>query len=481
MSKKFSAKDILAKRVGIRSNIVATMGPACMQTEQISNIVQAGAFIFRMNFSHGDYLEKQQMIDNVRAVEKTAGTPLTIFQDLQGPKIRLGKIKDGYAQLKMGQEFILTLDKIEGDNKIASISHPQILKDLTPGKEVYINDGLVKLVAEKIEGKNIYCRVVDDGEISTGRGVNFPGTCVKIPAITEKDKKDLEFALKAGIDMVALSFVRSPKDIEDLRSLMKKYGRIVPIIAKIEKWEAVDNIVAIIDAADVIMVARGDLGVELPVEKVPAIQKRIIAACRGKAKPVITATQMLISMVENPTPTRAEVSDIANAVYDGTDAVMLSNETAVGKYGSRAVETMLKVIGNTELINPKPSEEFWARMTPTEAVAQAASRMADSIGAPVIVCTTESGAIARFISQQRPKAFIIAMTSNEQTLKKLAFSWGVMPVFVQPFSSSDDTFAKAIDIVRDLGVAKKGDLVVITSGTITQKAGQTNLIKIDKV
>ncbi|MFA5166541.1 MAG: pyruvate kinase [Candidatus Paceibacterota bacterium] len=483
--KKLSKEEIISKRVDCRANIIATMGPACMQKEQIAKIVESGAFIFRLNFSHGDYLEKQQMIDNVRAIEKSAGTILTIFQDLQGPKIRLGKIKDGYAKLKMGQNFILTTEKIEGDENIASISHAQILKDIEAGKEIYINDGLVKLIATKIEGDKIHCKVVDDGEISTGRGVNFPGTSVRIPAITEKDKKDLAFALGAGIDMVALSFVRSAKDIEDLRGLMKKNGRIVPIIAKIEKWEAVEGIDEIIDASDVIMVARGDLGVELPVEQVPVIQKRIIAACRKKGKPVITATQMLISMVENPTPTRAEVSDIANAVFDGTDTVMLSNETAVGKYGPRAVETMIKVIKNTE-----QNERFMDliekyAVTPgsssTESIADAACKIAQNLNAKVIVCATESGSSARLISKHRPEAYVIAMTSQEDTLRKLSFSWGVMPVKVKPFTSSQQTINKAVEVVKAMGVAKAGDTIVVTCGTITQQAGTTNLIKVEKI
>jgi pyruvate kinase len=456
-----------------------------MQKEQIAKIVESGAFIFRLNFSHGDYLEKQQMIDNVRSVEKAAGTILTIFQDLQGPKIRLGKIKDGYAKLKMGQEFILTSEKIEGDEKMASLSHSQIFKDVEPGKEIYINDGLVKLIATKVEADKIYCKVIDDGEISTGRGVNFPGTSVRIPAITDKDKKDLAFALGAGIDMVALSFVRSAKDIEDLRDLMKKSGRIVPIIAKIEKWEAVKDIEEIIDAADVIMVARGDLGVELPIEQVPVIQKKIIASCRKKGKPAITATQMLISMVENPTPTRAEVSDIANAVFDGTDTVMLSNETAVGKYGPRAVETMIKVIKSTE-----QNERFWdvtdkyetkPGSSPTEAIADAACKVAQSLGAKAIICATESGSSARMISKHRPDAYIVAMTSQEDTLRKLAFSWGVMPVKVKPFTSSQQTINKAIELAKEMGIAKAGEKIVVTCGTITQREGTTNLIKVEKI
>lgn len=483
--KKLSKEQIISKRVDCRANIIATMGPACMQVEQIAKIVESGGFIFRLNFSHGDYLEKQQMIDNVRAIEKAAGTILTIFQDLQGPKIRLGKIKDGYAKLKMGQEFILTSEKIEGDEKMASISHSQILKDVEAGKEIYINDGLVKLVATKVEGDKIYTKVIDDGEISTGRGVNFPGTSVRIPAITDKDKKDLAFALGAGIDMVALSFVRSAKDINDLRDLMKKNGRIVPIIAKIEKWEAVEDIEEIIDAADVIMVARGDLGVELPIEQVPVIQKRIIAACRKKGKPVITATQMLISMVENPTPTRAEVSDIANAVFDGTDTVMLSNETAVGKYGSRAVETMIKVIKSAEK-NERfvDAVERYATLpgsSETEAIADAACKIAQSLNAKAIICATESGSSARLISKHRPDAYVIAMTSQEDTLRKLAFSWGVMPVKVKPFTSSQQTVNKAIEVAKEMGIAKAGDTIVVTCGTITQRAGTTNLIKVEKI
>lgn len=482
---KINKAKILQQRVLNNTNIVATMGPSCMREDQILRIVEAGAYIFRMNFSHGDYAEKQQMIDAVRAVEKKVGMPLVIFQDLQGPKIRLGKIKEGYAKLKMGQEFILTTEVMEGDEKMASISHPELIKDLEAGKDIYINDGLVKLEITKIAGNKIHTKVKDDGEISTGRGVNFPGTVLSIPAITEKDKKDLKFALGAGIDIVALSFIRTAKEIKQLRSLMEKYGRIVPIIAKIEKWEAIENLDEVLETADLVMVARGDLGVELPIEQVPVVQKKIIDGCKKHNKPVITATQMLISMVDNPTPTRAEVTDVANAIFDGTDAVMLSNETAVGKYPDKAVEMMAKIIQTTEkndlLKEALLQHESLIEKTTTGAIAAASTTIAKQAKAKLIVCATETGNTAKLISRLRPQATILGLTSNEVALRKMAFMWGVLPVKVKPFTSANQSFLQSVKIAKDLDLVEKDDLMVITSGTITQTSGATNLIKLEKI
>lgn len=478
---KIDKKEILRKRLSCKGNIIATMGPACMEKEGILNLVKSGAYILRLNFSHGDHEEKRIMLKNIRSVEKQAGTPLTTFQDLQGPKIRLGKIRDGYAKVRMNQKFVLTADDILGDENIASLKPAGIVKDLKVGSEIYINDGLVKLVATKLEGKNVICKVIDDGEISDGRGVNFPGTEVSAPAITEKDKKDLKYGLKAGVDMVALSFVRSAKDIIELRKLMAKYGRVVPVIAKVEKWEAVQAIEEIVEEADVIMIARGDLGAELPLDEVPVVQKRIIEICRKKATPVITATQMMTSMVDNPAPTRAEVSDIANAIYDGSDTLMLSNETSLGKYGEKAVSTMMQVIKSTEknirfaYIVP----ENGAKHEPIEAIAKSAANISEEIDAKAIVCVTETGHTAKLISKYRPSTNIIALTPNDETLRKLAFSWGVVPVATKRLN--DDVFAMARKAISDLDLPKKKGNVVIVSGTPTKKTDIVNLIKIDQI
>ncbi|MBP6890879.1 pyruvate kinase [Candidatus Parcubacteria bacterium] len=475
-------KEILKKKSLGNTKVVATIGPETKDKESIEAIVKEGVSIFRINFSHGTHESNGEIIKNIREIEKIVGIPLTVFADLQGPKIRLGKIKDGKDKLKLGQEFILTTQEILGDNKMASITDIDI-KDIEAGKDIYINDGLVKLQITKIVGDKIYTQVVDDGDISDGRGVNFPGTTLSLPAITPKDKEDLAFALKAGVDCVALSFVRDQQEIQELRNLMG--DNQVPIIAKIEKWEAVENIESIIQAADVIMVARGDLGVELPIEKIPLIQKRIISLAHTWKKPVITATQMLISMVENPTPTRPEITDIANAIFDGTDAVMLSNETATGRFPLRSVQTMQRIIQTTE---KSDLFEYFVSMKGerveknySAAIGASAVEIAGTIGACAIFCATELGRTARLISSRRPLVPIFALTAKDQTMKDLNFFWGIIPIVLDKVKDAEAIFQTSEKIAKELELGGDGDSIVVTSGSKPGITGGTNLVKIQNL
>ncbi len=469
-----------------KTKIVATLGPATTTPEKIEALVKAGVDIFRINFSHGTENEHSETIERIKQITGRFDFPVAILQDLQGPKIRLGKIKNGKAILNRGAEFILTTKEIIGDEHIASITFPAVIKDVSPGEIIYINDGLIKLKIERIDKENIYTKVIEGGEISDHKGVNFPNTRLSVPAITEKDKKDLQFGLKHGVDLVALSFVKSPDEVEELRNLMKKYGRVVPIISKIEKWEAVENLESIVEVSDGIMVARGDLGVEMPIEQVPIIQKKIISMSNRKGKPVITATQMLNSMIENPTPTRAEVTDIANAIFDGTDAVMLSNETAVGKFPVESVSVMRRVIKNTEKSTIfkrflKSKKDKIEGNSISEAIALSANKIAENVNAKVIITATESGRTALLVSKYKPDVPIIAITPREETLKYLTLKWGVIPVKVKAFKTVDEILEKAVKIVREKGIAKSGDAVVITAGSHTGISGSTDLLKVATV
>lgn len=469
-----------------KTKIVATLGPATTTPEKIEALVKAGVDIFRINFSHGTENEHSETIERIKQITGRFDFPVAILQDLQGPKIRLGKIKNGKAILNRGAEFILTTKEIIGDEHIASITFPAVIKDVSPGEIIYINDGLIKLKIERIDKENIYTKVIEGGEISDHKGVNFPNTRLSVPAITEKDKKDLQFGLKHGVDLVALSFVKSPDEVEELRNLMKKYGKVVPIISKIEKWEAVENLESIVEVSDGIMVARGDLGVEMPIEQVPIIQKKIISMSNRKGKPVITATQMLNSMIENPTPTRAEVTDIANAIFDGTDAVMLSNETAVGKFPVESVSVMRRVIKNTEKSTIfkrflKSKKDKIEGNSISEAIALSANKIAENVNAKVIITATESGRTALLVSKYKPDVPVIAITPREETLKYLTLKWGVIPVKVKAFKTVDEILEKAVKIVREKGIAKSGDTVVITAGSHTGISGSTDLLKVATV
>ncbi len=474
---------MIQKRKECKTKIVATIGPSTNTEEKIKRLIVEGVDVFRINFSHGDKEQHRETIKKIKAISNDLSYPVSILQDLQGPKIRLGKLKNGKAFLKNGSEFILTTEEILGDEHICSITFPSVIKDITVDQLIYINDGLIKLKVKKVTGDKVYTTVIEGGEISDHKGVNFPNTRLSIPAITEKDKEDLKFGLSNGVDLVALSFVKTPEDVIELRSLMQEYGRIIPIISKIEKWEAVENIEKIVEVSDGIMVARGDLGVEVPVEKVPIIQKKIISISNKKGKPVITATQMLNSMVESPVPTRAEVTDVSNAIFDGTDAVMLSNETAVGKFPIESVKVMRNIIKNTEkstifrkFLKTKSEEPVEKNIS--DAIAISANNIANVVNAKIIISATESGRTAILVSKHKPNVPVIALTPKEETLKFLILKWGVIPFKVDAFKTVDEILQKAVEIAKETKLAKKGDIIVITAGSHTGVSGSTDLLKV---
>lgn len=462
-----------------------TVGPSSNKEEILRNLFFEGVDVFRLNFSHGTWSEHLKSIKLIRKLEKELDLSVSIMQDLQGPKIRLGKIKNGEAFLKNGSDFTLTKEELEGDERVSSVSFPEVIDEVKSGETVYIDDGKIKLKVKKKDNKSLLTQVVEGGVINDHKGLNFPDTYLTIPAITEKDKEDLQFGLKNGIDLVALSFVKAPEDVFRLKKLMERFGRIIPIVSKIEKWEAVRNLKKILEVTDAAMVARGDLGVELPIEDIPLIQRSMISLCNAKGKPVITATQMLNSMIESPVPTRAEVNDISNAIFEGTDAVMLSNETAIGKFPVETVQMMRKVILKTEkselFKNSLSRRENLPRNDISDAIAFSSRDIAETVKAKLIITATESGRTAIFVSKYKPDMPVLALTPKEETFRYLKLKWGVFPVKVRPFSSVDEILLKAPKIALEKGLIRKSDLYVITAGFQTGISGSTNLIKVDTI
>jgi pyruvate kinase len=466
-----------------RTKIVVTLGPATNSEDMIRALAERGVDVFRINFSHGTDEERLATIAAVKKVRGELDLPLAILQDLQGPKIRLGTFSQGPCEIATGDDFRLTTHMMDGNAQQASVDHPRLTTEVRPGELIFINDGLIRLKIREIEGDTIVTEVLKGGTLSDHKGVNFPQSDLHVPSITEKDRHDLLTGLRAGVDYVALSFVRTPDDVRELRTLMETHDAHVPIIVKVEKWQAVQNIESILAVANGIMVARGDLGVELPIEEVPLIQKTIIAHCNHMGKPVITATQMLNSMVENPSPTRAEVTDVANAIFDGTDAVMLSNETAVGKFPAETVEMRERIIETTERSNL-----YWtaieARDTEcasdtSDAIAYAAVRTAQTVGAKLIVCATESGRTSVLISRYRPPTPILGLTPSDLVQRPLALYFGIIPMVVQQFESVDHILRTAVAMARMSHLARRGDKIVITAGSHAGVAGSTNLIKVE--
>jgi len=468
-----------------RTKIVATLGPATNAEQMIRSLAQHGVDIIRINFSHGTDDERLATIAAVKKVRSELNLPLTILQDLQGPKIRLGTFSGGPCEIHTGDTFRLRTRPTDGNAQEASIDYPRLAEEVKPGESVFINDGLVRLKVQDITEDTIVTEVLKGGTLSDHKGVNFPHSDLHIPSITDKDRHDLVTGLRAAVDYVALSFVRTADDVHELRTLMETHGAHTPIIVKVEKWQAVQNIESIAAASDGIMVARGDLGVEMPIEEVPIIQKRLIALCNRLGKPVITATQMLNSMVENPSPTRAEVTDVANAIFDGTDAVMLSNETAVGKFPLEAVDMMGRVIETTER-----SKLFWSAIEArgaestsdtSDAIAYAAVRSAQTLGAKLIVSATESGRTAILVSRYRPHTPILALTPSDVVQRRLALYFGVIPMVVRPFASVDNILQTAVAMARSSHLAHRGDKIVITAGSHAGVAGSTNLVKVEEL
>ena len=463
-----------------RTKIVATIGPATESASQIEKLVTAGATTFRLNFSHGDHAEHEKRIKTIREVSQKLGIHIGILQDLQGPKIRLGRFKDGPISVENGNRFSLTSENVECNQNIATVTYDRLTEEVTPGNRILLDDGRVEMMVEEVDVDNrtLHCSVTVGGVLSNNKGVNFPDVQLSIRALTEKDKIDLAFGLKQDVDWIALSFVRNPSDIEEIKSLITEQGYSVPVIAKIEKFEAIDQIDSVLKLCDGVMVARGDLGVEMPAEEVPLLQKDLIKKANSLGIPIITATQMLDSMASSPRPTRAEVSDVANAILDGTDAVMLSNETAVGEYPIEAVSTMATIAKRIERDYPQRALENHLPSTIPNAISAAVSAIARQINAAAILPLTKSGATAHNVSKFRPATPVLAITSEKKVARRLQMVWGVTPMLIGQDVSPTETFNTAIDFAKEMGILKADDLVVETAGTLTGVSGSTDLIKV---
>ena len=470
-----------------RTKIVATVGPATLKPDVLKKLIQAGATTLRINFSHGTQNDHQRAIRLIRQTAFELNQPVGILQDLQGPKIRLGKFACGSISLEEGDPFILTSRKVECDRTISYVSYQNLAQEVPENATILLDDGKVEMKVEKIdvEQQNLHCRVVVGGPLSSNKGVNFPGVYLSIKALTAKDREDLMFGLDQGVDWIALSFVRNPQDILEIKELISSAGKSIPVIAKIEKHEAIEQMEAVLSLCDGVMVARGDLGVELPAEEVPILQKRLIATCNRLGIPVITATQMLDSMVNNPRPTRAEVSDVANAILDGTDAIMLSNETAVGNYPVAAVKTMDQIARRIEQeqtrISPDSDSNFHSKWSVPNAISAAVGQIAEQLDAAAIMTLTKTGSTARNVSKFRPKTPILAITPQVSVSRRLQLVWGVKPLLVLDLPSTSQTFQSAINVAREKNWLSAGDLVVMTAGTLQGVAGSTDLIKVELV
>ncbi len=463
-----------------KTKIIATIGPASSSPEMLKKLICAGVNTVRLNFSHGVHADHLKVIRCVRALSISLKQPVGILQDLQGPKIRLGTFKKGPVLLKKGARFTITTRACVGDEHIAGTTYTKLHKDVRPGNIVLINDGLVRLTVLAVRGRDVIMRVVVGGVVSNHKGINLPGVRVSEPSVTSKDRIDLAFGIRHNVDYVALSFVRTANDIRKVKAIVARSGKNIQVIAKIEKPEAVEQCHDIIDAADGIMVARGDLGVELSPEAVPAIQKKLIACAAKQNKIVITATQMLESMTEHPTPTRAEASDVANAVYDGTDAVMLSGETASGKYPMETVRMMHKIALAAEEshIGEKSGYFTDALDTPAiQAAANAALYICEEILGKAIIVFTMSGSTARLIAKNKRRETIIALTPDRDVLNQLSLVWGVVPLYLPYMRNSDDMIKKGLAAAQKSGLVNHGDKVVIVSGN-AYHAGSTNMIKV---
>lgn len=466
-----------------RTKIVATIGPATQSEEIITDLIKAGVTTFRLNFSHGDHKDHQERIKTIRKVSEKLDLDIGILQDLQGPKIRLGRFKDGPVKVKKGDKFSLTSNEVECTKSIANVTYNKLAQEVTSGKRILLDDGKIEMIVEKVDIENniLECKVTVGGVLSNNKGVNFPDVQLSVKALTDKDIEDLEFGLTAGVDWIALSFVRNPSDINEIKNLINRNGHSIPVVAKIEKFEAIDQIDSILPLCDGVMVARGDLGVEMPAEEVPLLQKELIRKANTLGIPIITATQMLDSMASNPRPTRAEVSDVANAILDGTDAVMLSNETAVGDYPVEAVETMATIARRIERDYPLKAIESHLPSTIPNAISAAVSNIARQLDAGAIIPLTKSGSTARNVSKFRPPTPILATTTERSVARRLQLVWGVTPLLVKNDDRTAKTFSIAMQIAQELGILKQGDLVVQTAGTLTGISGSTDLIKVGLV
>jgi len=465
-----------------RAKIVCTMGPAVESPEKVRELIAAGMNMARLNLSHGGYPEHQARLDRVREAAKEAGVPVAILVDLQGPKIRLARFKAGPHDLARGDIFTITTDEVEGTKERVGTTYKGLPGDCKPGDRILIDDGKVTVEVTEVKGNDVVTKVIEPGAVSNNKGINLPGVAVSVPALSEKDMDDLRWGLRAGADFIALSFVRSADDIVDVHRIMDEVGIRVPVIAKIEKPQAVENLQGIVNAFDGIMVARGDLGVELPIEEVPLVQKHCIELAREAAKPVIVATQMLDSMITNSRPTRAEATDCANAVLDGADALMLSGETSVGEFAIEAVQTMARIISHTEqggmdMIRPMKSSP----KTKGGAITKAATEVGAIVGAKYLVTFTQSGDSARRTARLRSPIPILAFTPEVGTYNRMALDWGVEPELTPMVKHTDEMVMQADTLLLKSGRCKEGELVVIVAGSPPGIPGSTNAMRVHRV
>ena len=465
-----------------RAKIVCTIGPATESPEQVQALVDAGMDVARLNRSHGDTEVHKRVYDNVRAAAKASGRSVAVLVDLQGPKIRLGRFIEEKHELAVGDVFTITTDDVEGTKERVSTTFKGLPGDVKPGDPILIDDGKVLVRVTAVEGNDVVTRVEVPGPVSNNKGLNLPGVAVSVPAMSEKDEEDLRWALNVGADLIALSFVRTAADYDDVRRIMEEEGRIVPVVAKIEKPQAVENLTEIVQAFDGIMVARGDLGVELPLEQVPLVQKRAVELARRNAKPVIVATQVLESMITSPRPTRAEASDCANAVLDGADAVMLSGETSVGDYPIEAVRTMARIIESTEQLGRERIAPLGSvPSTRGGAITRAAAEIGERIGVKYLVTFTQSGDSARRMSRLRSPIPLLAFTPEEQVRNVLSLSWGVQTYQVPSVEDTDSMVTQVDQTLRANGLAEVGDYVVVVAGTPVGVVGSTNTVVVHKI
>lgn len=465
-----------------KTKIVCTMGPNMDKIENIRALAENGMDIARLNFSHGDYEEHLNRINMIKQVREELGLPIAILLDTKGPEIRTGMlVNDEKVELVEGQEFVLTTEEIIGDVNKVSVTYTQLPQDVKEGNTILIDDGLIGLTVQKVTDKEIFCKVTNGGLLGSRKGVNVPGVSVKLPGITQKDREDIIFGINHGLDFIAASFVRNADAVREIRKILDDAGSDIAIISKIENEEGIRNIDEIIEESDGIMVARGDMGVEIPAAEVPFIQKMIIQKCNDAYKPVITATQMLDSMIRNPRPTRAEVTDVANAIYDGTDAIMLSGETAMGKYPVEALKTMVSIAVETEshldYDGILEMNSLHRSKSVSSGICYSAVATASNLNAKVIAASTFSGYTARLVSKLKPQAIVLGLSPLERTLRKMQIFWGVVPVKVDEVNSTDALLDNTVMDVKARGFVEKDDIMILTAGVPAGKTGVTNMIK----
>lgn len=468
-----------------KTKIICTIGPASESEERLRELMLAGMNVARFNFSHGTHEEQREKYQRVLKVREELGLPVATLLDTKGPEIRLRDFEGGRAELTAGQRFVLTTEEILGTSEMASISYKNLRNDITVGTTILIDDGLIEMKVEEISGEEIICRVVNGGAVSNHKGVNVPGAILSMPYISDVDRADILFGIEMGFEFLAASFARTRADIEEIRGILKEHGSDMKIIAKIENMQGIQNLEEILEVSDGIMVARGDMGVEIPLEEVPMLQKKMIKMANARGKHVITATQMLESMIKNPRPTRAEATDIANAIYDGTTAIMLSGESAAGLYPVEAVKTMVRIASSTE-----EDIDYRGRMKQndkgdksdiTMAIAYATCTAAADLNAAAIITVTMSGFTAEAISRFKPICPVIGCTVNDRVCKQLNLLWGVNPLLIGRKETSDELFSAAVEEAKKAGYVKQGDTVVITAGVPLGIAGTTNMIHVVEV